>query len=458
MGEGSVEPPPCHPAPEPESCHDATPPEAPAQRPGATGFLARHQRVLFVALWLALSGVLVVASVAAYATVPPPLRVSVPAGATVYYNEACSDCGPYLNVELLPALRAANVTPVVVKDYINDQRFRAEMTALSDGLGIPATLRSHLVAFVNASLPGGNGSRLVVLEGHVPVPLVAESLDASIPGAPPRLLVYQDAMEGVTEYRAWGFSAAPRPYPISEPLATFYAWFATQTGEQFGDQPVLQVVLITGFLDGLNPCAFAVLLFFVAFLYAVRAPRSEVLRTGSIYVYAVFLVYFLIGLGLLRAIILSNDPHLMAKIGAVLVIVLGGLTLTSFAFPKVPLIAKMPTGAWVRVRGMLTKGSLPAATVAGVAVGLCTFPCSGGIYVAILGYLASRTSFLEGLGYLYLYNLMFIVPLVAVLVVVSNRQLALRAAAWERLNARVFKIAMSAMMIAMGVVLLVLVM
>ena len=433
-----------------ESCHDAAPPVVPGARPPPVGFAARHPRTLFLALWLGLSSVLVIASVAAYVTVPPPPTVSVPAGATVFYNEMCSDCGPYLRGELLPALGAAGVAPVVVKDYVNDLGFRAEMTALHDSLGVPPTLRSHLTAFVRTS-------RLVLLEGHVPAALVAQALDGNASGAPARLLVYQDAMAGIVSYRAWAFSGAPQEYVIAEPISTYYAWNAAQGGGTFESGAVLPIVLVTGLLDGLNPCAFAVLLFFVAFLYAVRAPRGEVLRTGSIYVYAVFLVYFLIGLGLLRAIALSDDPHLLAKLGAGLVIGLGGLTLLSFASPRIPLVAKMPTALWRRVRELLLKGSLPAATVAGVAVGLCTFPCSGGIYVAILGFLASRTSFLEGLGYLYLYNLMFILPLVATLAVVSNRQVALRAAKWERLNARTFKGVMAATMIGMGVILLALV-
>ncbi len=433
-----------------ESCHDASVPEAPVPPPPPRGFLARHPRALFLALWLALSGILVVASVAAYLTVAPPPAVTVPAGATVYYNEMCSDCGPYLRGELLPALQAVGLSPIVVKDYVNDLRYRAEMTALHDALGVPPTLRSHLTTFVRTS-------RLVLLEGHVPANLVAQTLDDNATGAPGRLLVFQDEMSGIVSYQAWAFSGAPRDYPITEPIATYYAWYATQGGGQFESGPILPIVLVTGLLDGLNPCAFAVLLFFVAFLYAVRAPRAEVLRTGSVYVYAVFLVYFLIGLGILRAILISNDPHLLAKLGAALVIVLGGLTLLSFASPKIPLLAKMPTGAWTKVRQLLMKGSLPAATVAGVVVGLCTFPCSGGIYVAILGFLASRTSFLEGLGYLYLYNLMFIVPLVVTLGIVSNRQLALRAAKWERVNARRFKAVMAGSMIVMGVVILALV-
>lgn len=433
-----------------ESCHDAPVPEAPVPPPKPTGFLARHPRTLFLALLLGLAGTLVVASVAAYLSVPPPPAVSVPAGATVYYNEACSDCAVYLNDELLPALQAEGIVPVVVKDYINDRSYRAELTALNDGLGIPFTLQSHLATFVRTT-------RLVVFEGHVPIPLLAGALDDTVGGAPARLLLYQDSMGTISAYKAWGFSGAPQEYAITEPVSTYYTWFAGQTGGGFGDGPIVWIVVATGFLDGLNPCAFAVLLFFVAFLYAVRAPRGEVLRTGSLYVFAVFAVYFLIGLGILRAILLSNDPHLLAKLGSGLVIILGALTLLSFASPKIPLIAKMPTGAWTKVRGLLLKGSLPAATVAGVAVGLCTFPCSGGIYVAILGFLATRTSFLEGLGYLYLYNLMFIVPLLVTMAVVSNRQIALRAAKWERANAKAFKAVMAGSMIAMGVVILALV-
>ena len=435
------------PPPSPESCHAPSVPDDVAPMPARDGPAARHPRLLFVALWLALSGILVVASVAAYLTVPPPPAASVPAGATVYYNEMCSDCGPYLRNELTPALEAEGLGPVVVKDYVNDLRFRAEMTALHDSLGVPPTLRSHLTTFVRTS-------RLVLLEGHVPAGLVAQALDENATGAPDRLLVYQDAMAGIVSYRAWAFSGSPQEYAISEPISTYYAWHATLGGGSFDSGPVLPIILVTGFLDGLNPCAFAVLLFFVAFLYAVRAPRRQVMGTGSLYVYAVFLVYFLIGLGILRAIMISEDPHLLAKVGAGLVIGLGAVTLLSFASPRIPLLAKMPSGVWTKVRGLLLKGSLPAATVAGVVVGLCTFPCSGGIYVAILGFLASRTSFLEGLGYLYLYNLMFILPLAAVLAVVSNRQVALRAAKWERLNARTFKAVMAATMIGMGAVLL----
>lgn len=429
----------------PESCHE--PGVAAASPPRR--LRVQSSRAAFVALWLALTGMLVAASAIAYVSIAPPPSVSLPLGATVYYNEACSDCEVYLQDDLLPALRTNGLDPVRVKDYINDRAFRAELTALNDALGIPFTLQSHLTTFVRTS-------RTVILEGHVPSSLIAQALDPSVSGTPNWLLVYQDSMDTISSYRAWDFAGSPQEYPITEPIATYYAWIAADQEGDLGSGPVLPIVLITGLLDGLNPCAFAVLLFFVAFLYAARAPRPDVLRVGSLYIYAVFLVYLLIGLGILGAILLSNDPHLMAKLGAILVIVLGGLTLASLAFPSIPLFARMPSRVWGRVRGLLVRGSLPSAAAAGALVGLCTFPCSGGIYVAILGFLASQTAFLEGLGYLYLYNFMFILPLVITMAVVSDRRVALRAAKWEREHARAFKAAMAASLIVVGVAIFVL--
>jgi cytochrome c biogenesis protein CcdA len=60
--------------------------------------------------------------------------------------------------------------------------------------------------------------------------------------------------------------------------------------------------------------------------------------------------------------------------------------------------------------------------VDGFLVGLCTFPCSGGIYIAIIGLLASQTTYLRGVSYLGLYNLAFIAPLLIILAGVGNQR------------------------------------
>ena len=406
----------------------------------------------FLLVFLVLAAVLGAASVAAYVRRPTaPAFVELEPGATIYYNEACSDCAVYLGDELIPSLEAAGIAPVAVKDYINVPRYREELRGLNDQFGIPFTLQSHLATFVK-------GTNLTVLEGHVPGTLIQEAL--GIENRTERLLVHQDSMGAVTSYHAWGFAGEAREYPVDTSLAVYVAWYAANvdgtTPPPAADPPILPLVLVTGFVDGLNPCAFAVLLFFVSLLYVSRRPRAELGRIGVLYIFAVFLAYFLIGLGLIAAIMISSDPHLLARVAGVLVVVLGAFTLVQPYLPGVPNPFHTPAFAWKRIKAWMFKGTQPAAAVAGFLVGLCTFPCSGGIYVATLSLLAARTSYWEGLGYLYLYNLAFILPLVIILGVVSNRQVARAATTWERGHTTLIRQIAGVAMIVIGVLTVVL--
>ena len=401
----------------------------------------------FLVIALAIVGILAAASVAASFRSGSPPQVSVPTGGTVFYNEACSDCATYLRDELLPALSAANVTPVVVKDYINRPAYRQELRGLNDGLGIPFDLQSHLATFVR-------DARITVFEGHVPASLIRESL--SLADRSDRLLIHQDSMGGVVAYGAWAFGGEPQHYPLGTPLSVYASWYAANGGGAREAPVLLPLVLTTGFVDGLNPCAFAVLLFFVSFLYVSRRPRVEVARIGLLYVFAVFLAYLLIGLGLLLAVTVSEDPHLIARVAGVLVIALGAFVLFQPFFPRIPNPFHTPAFAWKRIRARMQQGTQPAAAVAGFLVGLCTFPCSGGIYVAVLGLLAAQTTYWEGLGYLYLYNLAFVLPLLLILLVVSNRALARRTTTWERRHTDAIRQISGAAMIVVGVLTVVL--
>jgi cytochrome c biogenesis protein CcdA len=429
----------------PEGCHEAATPERVPGPPDGP-----RSRVVFLAVVAGLSLVLVGSSVIAFLGLGPRPRVNLEDGATIFYNEACGDCATYLNGELVPTLERFSLPRIVVKDYVNDRSARAELTALNDAIGIPFELQSHLATFVA-------GSALTVFEGHVPAVLMDEALGLPSSDRPPRLLLYQDRMDAVESYRAWAFEGSPQTYPATVPLDAYLAWHADQVGAGgilSPSAPTLLLVVTAGLLDGLNPCAFAVLVFFVSFLYAIRAPRAEVLRLGGVYAYAVFLAYFLIGLGLLTALVLSADPHGIAKVAAVGVIALGAWTLLGVVAPRLPSLSSLSHASWPRIRRRILGGSVPSAAAAGVLVGLCTFPCSGGIYVAILGLLGAQASFLEGLAYLYLYNGMYILPLVVVLAVVSSRGVALAATRWERAHTGTLRVLLAAVMVAMGAILL----
>ena len=210
------------------------------------------------------------------------------------------------------------------------------------------------------------------------------------------------------------------------------------------------LVLGAGLLDGINPCAFAVLLFFMAFLFTLQRARSQMLQAGLVYIGAIYLTYLAIGLGLLRVFQLG-PPHLMAKIGAGLMIVLGLVNIKdAFWYGRWFSLGVLKVGAETRDHWM-RKATLPATAVLGFLVGICEFPCTGGVYVGVLGLLSTQTTYLSGLGYLVLYNVMFVLPLIVLLFAVGNRRVMGQVSRWEAQHKRALKLSQGLVMIALGV-------
>ena len=56
-------------------------------------------------------------------------------------------------------------------------------------------------------------------------------------------------------------------------------------------------------------------------------------------------IYLLIGFGIFKAIMFSNAPHFMAKLGAWLVISLGILNIINHFFPKFQIKLRIPTAS-----------------------------------------------------------------------------------------------------------------
>jgi cytochrome c biogenesis protein CcdA len=88
--------------------------------------------------------------------------------------------------------------------------------------------------------------------------------------------------------------------------------------------------------------------------------------------------------------------------------------------------------------------------IAGVLVGICTVPCSGAIYLEIVAVLHASGGGLPGLALLALYNIAFIVPLLLLLLAVSNRRVLGRLGRWNRSNAPWIKTVLALAVILMS--------
>jgi len=68
-------------------------------------------------------------------------------------------------------------------------------------------------------------------------------------------------------------------------------------------------VAVAGLVDGVNPCAFTTIVFFLSMLVHLRKSRREMLLVGGGFTAGMFAAYFLLGLGLLGAVKAFSVSH-----------------------------------------------------------------------------------------------------------------------------------------------------
>jgi cytochrome c biogenesis protein CcdA len=225
-------------------------------------------------------------------------------------------------------------------------------------------------------------------------------------------------------------------------------------------------VLGAGVLDGLNPCAFALLVLFATYTLTLvnsvtssgnptALARRRLLGAGSLYVGAVWITYFLIGLGLFTFLSWLGEDHLITRIAAILALVMALWMVKDILLPGWGPALAAPHASHGWMHRAMERGGLGGMLLAGVLVGICTVPCSGAIYLDIVAVLHASGGGVTGLALLALYNLAYIVPLVALLAAVSNRRILGRLGRWNQANSPWVKAGLAVAVIAMSLGLLI---
>jgi len=194
-------------------------------------------------------------------------------------------------------------------------------------------------------------------------------------------------------------------------------------------------VIASGLIDGINPCAFAVIVFFVSFLAVYGYRKREIIYVGTSYCTAVFLTYLLIGLGFFNFLYSLSNFYSVIKIFyyfiAVFCFILAGLALYDFfKFKRTKqadgMILQLPHFFKKRINEIIGKhlrkkqdegvfSLLISAFVVGFFVSLLEGACTGQVYLPTIVLILKNTN-LRALAFSYLivYNLMFILPLIII--------------------------------------------
>lgn len=175
--------------------------------------------------------------------------------------------------------------------------------------------------------------------------------------------------------------------------------------------PILFGAAIT---DAINPCAFAVLILLVGTVLKAQG-RKRALWAGLLFSLAIFASYFLMGLGLYKAITVFNIPKYFSLFIGALAILIGLANLKDTFWYGKFFIMEVPLSWRPRMQTILRHATSPfGALTAGILVSLFLLPCSSGPYIVIVGLLAEKVNVAVATSQLALYNFIFILPMLAI--------------------------------------------
>ncbi len=206
-------------------------------------------------------------------------------------------------------------------------------------------------------------------------------------------------------------------------------------------------IMIAGLVDGLNPCALSVLIFFISVLTLARARGRRLAAAGAAFIAASFLTYFLLGFGLLGVVrTLSAFEFMKTAVDILMIAIL--LILAAISLRDAWVFQRRGNPADVRLQlppqikarihrlarnEVRTHRLVVAAAIIGGGVTVLESVCTGQVYIPAL-VLMARTgrSLPRVLGLLGLYNFMFVLPLIVVFGLVGNGLTMPTLLAWSR--------------------------
>jgi len=223
--------------------------------------------------------------------------------------------------------------------------------------------------------------------------------------------------------------------------------------------PLPVFTAIVAGLDAFNPCAFFVLLFLLSLLVHARS-RVRMATVGMVFVVVSGALYFVFMAAWLNVFLVTGTIRWVTVVAGSLAVVLGAMSAKDFFRPDVGPSLSIPEaakpGLFGRMRGLVSADRVATVLVATVALAVVAnsyeLLCTAGLpmvftRVLTLNELATPTYY----GYLVMYNVVYVIPLAAIVVVfvvtLGSRKLAPS-------EGRFLKLLSGTMMLGLGVVML----
>lgn len=215
----------------------------------------------------------------------------------------------------------------------------------------------------------------------------------------------------------------------------------------------LPLVIGAALVDGINPCAFGVLIFLLAYLAKTIKKPLTLLFNGLVFIFAVFLTYLIAGFLLLNVISRLGKASAIAYLVIGIIVIIAGLLEIKdyFWYGKWFSLSIMPGDA-ARIKKYAEHFGCAWYTAfgLGVFVALVELPCTGAVYLAVLALMSKAGLTMTNLNFLLLYNFIFVLPLIVILYMVYRGTKAHVFERWRQEHKGMMRLLTGIVLLGMG--------
>lgn len=219
--------------------------------------------------------------------------------------------------------------------------------------------------------------------------------------------------------------------------------------------PILTVAALT---NGLNPCGIGMMITFLGYLIVFGGKGKDkkwILKTGAVYIGAVFLTYLLTGL-LFYGVAYYIQRWWLANVFKYIVggaLALAGIIqLKDVFFPDLPIHLRMSMKGFEKITKLMAKANFGVTALIGFLTTVFSTPCMLPLYIGTTAVISrSGLGMMKVLGFFLYYNLVFILPLLVILFVMAGGKQIVNMKEWEHKNTKWMRFVLGLSLLIVGV-------
>lgn len=221
------------------------------------------------------------------------------------------------------------------------------------------------------------------------------------------------------------------------------------------DSMTLRAIFLAAIADSINPCAIMVLIILLSSLIVYQKDnKKKIILTAFAFILAVYLTYFLIGLGLASIVATAKISNTITMIVGVIAIIIGLANIKdAFFYRKGDWAIEIPQAWRTKLTKILLRVTSPVgAFLSGGIVTMFELPCTGGPYLFGISLISHASSLGERIALLGFYNLVFILPLIIIAILVVKGTMTIeKAENMRNRNVKMMHMITGLIMLAVGI-------